>query len=197
MVRKLLFVSTLSFLCCVGAAVGQNTKDWTPWAPVQGDWVEFQAVVDFYGEERPPEELVKADPKSLKTKVLIGGRMKGDLPSDLAGVKRFKIAYDAYGKFESSDGFFESVSEVIYSKTGQHIRPVTIVRRASEFDIAEAAKPLSEVTVSTPTPGVLIPLGVGPGEMRRKIAGRVYRIQSEWRRKGDIVEIRLKDYRKS
>jgi len=179
-------------------AFSQNAaKDWTPWADVVGDWIQFQAVVEFYGGAKSPEQLVKAKakPESLKVKTLIGGLLKRRLPQEVDGVRTIRVLYSAYGKFESSAGFFEDWVEVTNRNEDQNINPVTIVRPASSFDIAEAQRPPTEVGVHTPVPGIVVQLGNGVGDLNRTISGRPYRVFAEWRRKGKTVEVRLKDYR--
>jgi hypothetical protein len=170
-------------------------KDWTEWQPANAEWAQFQAVVEFRGGSKSREDLVKNKPASFKLKTLIGGRLKGQFPAELSGVRTIRIIYSEYGKFETIERFYESAAEFNYIEGGQNIRSVTILRPASAFDIDEAAKPRTDVAVTTPLPGVLAELGVSPGDMDRKISGRVYRLGSEWRRKGKTVEIRLKDYR--
>jgi len=88
----------------------------------------------------------------------------------------------------------EDWAELLYSKEGVNVRPVTITRPASQFDLLEGAKPAQEINMSTINPTILVPLGVEP-VTTRKLTGRIYRLKTEWRRRGNIVEIRLKDYR--
>ena len=193
---KSLMAVLVGILFAVAVLAQDGPKDWTEWQPVNAEWAQFQAVVEFHGGDKSPEDLAKNKPASFKLKTLIGGRLKAELPPELEGVRTIKIVYSEYGKFETSEGFYENAAEVSYAKGGQNIRHVTIVRPASAFDIEEAAKPPTQLSVDTMLPGMLSELGVPLGGMSRKINGRVYRVDSEWRRKGKTVEIRLKDYRR-
>lgn len=191
-----ILVAILFVVVCATHSFAQaGSKDWTPWSPVEGDWIQFQAVVNFHGGAKSAEQLVKARPESLKLKTLIGGRVKAELPKALEGIQTIKVIYSAFGRFETMTGFFENFAEMSKRREDQNVDPVTIIRPATGFDIAEAAKPQADVTVQSQVPNILLQLGVDPGDANRKITGRVYRLESEWRRKGKMVEVRLKDYR--
>ena len=188
-------IALLVLLLLYTSAFGQkDTKDWTPWAPVQGDWAEFQALVNFKDGSKTRDEIVKAKLKSLKISVLIGGRIKGTVPPEVAGVKTIRILFTEIGRFQTFQDFMVDWVEVAYSRQGLNVNPVTIVRQASQFEVDQTAEPKSEVTMSTSMPTILAPLGVEPVSTK-KLSGYRYRLQSEWRRKGNTVEIKLKDYR--
>lgn len=104
-------------------------KDWTLWAPVQGNWVELLVVTNFRGGNKTPEQLARKELKSLKVDCQIHGRLSGKLPPELEGVKSFTIWYTEYGKFQTSDNFSEDFVVVPNAGNGQYFRPVTITRR--------------------------------------------------------------------
>jgi hypothetical protein len=183
----------LTLILCSAVAGQDAKKDWTPWAAIDGSrWAEFQVIVDFVGGPKSPEAIAKA--KSLKVKCLIAGRISRTIPAEIEGVKYFKILYSEYGKFLTREDFMEDWAELLYSKEGVNVRPVTITGPASQFDLLEGAKPAQEINMSTINPTILVPLGVEP-VTTRKLTGRIYRLKTEWRRRGNTVEIRLKDYR--
>jgi hypothetical protein len=190
-----ILVLILFVVCATNVFAQVGSKDWTAWSPVEGDWIQFQAVVNFHGGAKSSERLAKVKPESLKLNTLIGGRVKAELPQALEGVQTVKVIYSAYGRFETMTGFFENFAEISKRREDQNVNPVTIIRPATAFDIAEASKPQADVTVQAQVPNILLQLGVDPGDANREISGRVYRLESEWRRKGKTVEVRLKDYR--
>jgi hypothetical protein len=189
--RTVLWVILMSAIAN-GAQNAAGPKEWTPWMPVEGNWVQF-AVVTNFDSDAPAEELAKKDLKSLKVYCLIGGKLLGDLPIELQGVKTFRILYTEYGEFRTWEDFRESSMDVSYTSKGQYIREVSIKRNASKFDVAEASKPITEIERTTTVPTILSNLGVGP--LKGKLSGHRYRVGAEWRRKGKTVEIKIKDYR--
>ena len=185
---------SLCLLALVVGTSGQDSgpKEWTPWTAVKGDWVQFVVLINF-GE--PPEKIAKKELKSLTVGCLIAGKVTGEVPADLHGVKTFRIIYTEYGEF-NRDGFFkESSLEIPYKPKGQYIPEVGILRKASQFDVAEASKPVTEFERTVTFPTMLSALGVDP--LKAKIRGRQYLVGAEWRRKGKTVEIKIKDYRPS
>lgn len=188
--KPLLFM----LLLMTGNLLAQNPsspKDWTSWSPVTDDWTEFYVFTKFRGGNRTPEQLAKKELKSLKVECVIVGRIKGDIPHEIIGVKAFKILYREYGMIEAVD-LGEDTRLVYYRREGQIVPAATIIRPATQFDVDEASKPASEAELTTNVPTFLSMLGVDP--IKSKISGRRYRVPLEWRRKGSTVEIRLKHY---
>lgn len=171
-------------------------KDWTPWAPVQSNWAEFLVIAVFRGGNKTPAQLAKKELKSLKVDCKIFGRLSKNLPTELEGVKSFRILYTEYGKFAGIEGFQEDSVEVPNWGNGQSFRRVTVTRQASEFDVREASKPLSATELTTTVPAFLNALGLGlDPSMEAKLEGHRYFVGAEWRRKGSTVELRVNDYR--
>lgn len=191
----------LGLLACVLIFCGAQTfaqapsapKDWTAWAPVEGNWAEFYVMTNFHGGNRTPEELARKELKSLKVDCLILGRLLGQLPDDLRGAKTFKVLYTEYGKFRTTGDFSEDSLAVQYAGREQYLQPVQITRPASQFDVAEASKPLDVIEMNTTMPTLLVALGVS--DQKGRITGHKHRAALEWRRKGSTVELRVKDYR--
>ena len=193
---KVLRLLVWALIFCTVQTSAQNPaspKDWTPWTPAQEEWAEFYVITNFHGGNKTPEQLAKKDIKSLKVDCFIVGRLLGQLPPDWAGVKTFRILYTQYGEFRGIDGFDEDSIVVPYSKAGQYVRPITITRTASQFDVDEASKPLTTVDITTTFPTQLRALGLDP--IKTKMSGHKYHVACEWRRKGSWVELRIKDYR--
>lgn len=169
-----------------------TSKDWTAWAEVDGNWAEFYVFTNFTGGNKTPEQLAKKELKSLKVDCFIIGRIRGTLPPDSERVKVIRVLYSQYGKYADMD-LKTDVREVYYDKNGQVLRAVTITRPASQFDVDETAKPVTETVMTTNFPTIISMMGVDPKS--EKISGHRYRVKSEWRRKGSTIEVRLKDYR--
>ncbi len=170
----------------------KDSKDWTAWANVEGNWAEFYVFTNFTGGNKTPEQLAKKELKSLKVDCFIIGRIRGTLPADSERVKVIRVLYSQYGKYADMD-LKTDVREIYYDKNGQVLRAVTITRAASQFDIEEAAKPVTETVMTTNFPAIISMMGVDPKS--EKISGHRYRVNSEWRRKGSTIEVRLKNYR--
>lgn len=190
---KFLGLALCLLMLGVVANSGQDSagpKEWTSWANVEGDWVQFLVLINF-GE--PPEKVAKKELKSLTIGCLIAGKLTGKVPAELKGVKTFRILYTEYGEFNREGFFRESSQEVPYKPRVQYIPEVGILRKASQFDVAEASKPVTEFERTVTFPTMLSALGVDP--LKAKIRGRQYLIGAEWRRKGKTVEIKIKDYR--
>ena len=174
-----------------GTISAQGGKDWTPWTPVVGGWAEFYVFTEFRGKERTPEELAKTELKSLRVDCFIVGRIAGNVPDEIRGVKAFKVIYKDYGMFRNY-GLNDDSRLVYYDKDGKLVPPATIRRAATQFDVDQARNATADIKVTT----VLPSFGVwgGPEDMKSKVSGRRYRVPVEWRRKGSTVELRLKHY---
>jgi len=189
---KFLGLALCLFITGVVGSYAQDSgpKEWTPWVAVEGDWVKFAVITSF---EEPPEKLAKKDLKQLRVGCLIAGRLTGEIPPELKGVKTFRVLYTEYGEF-NRDGFFrESSIEVPHLSKAQYIPQVGISRKATQFDLSEASKPITELEMTTTVPTILSELGVSP--FKTKIRGRQYWVGADWRRKGKTVEIKIRDYR--
>ena len=191
---KILKAFVCSLLLTAGNLSAQTSpapKDWTPWLPTVGDWAEFYVFTNFRGGNKSPEQLAKKNLKSLKVVCIIAGRIAGDVPDTVKGVTAFSVLYREYGTVEGVD-FGKESRIVYYSKKGQLVPVATIVRSATQFDVDEAGKPSSEAKSTTELPSFIRMLGAD--NIQTKISGRRYRVPAEWRRKGNTVEILLKDY---
>lgn len=196
---KILGLFVVALMVGIVQGLAQNpspTKDWTLWAPVQDKWAEFLVITNLRGGNKTPEQLAKTKLKSLKVDCQILGRLSSKLPPELKGVKSFRILYTEYGKFQGMDDFSEDFVVVPYSGNGQYLRPVTVTRPATEFDVAEASRPLSvtEMTITVPAKINSLGLGLDPS-IEHKLRGHKYFVAAQWRRKGSTVELMVKDYR--
>ena len=195
-VRRLVVFALLAGTVQTFAQKPAPPKEWTPWVPIQGKWAEFLVITNFRGGNKSPEQLARKDLKSLKLDCQILGRVSSKLPSELVGVKSFRILYTEYGTFEGPGDFREDFVEVPYSGSEQYFRPVTVTRHATEFDVAEARRPLSETEMTTITTAAINALGLQlEPSIESKLRGHKYLVSAQWRRKGNTVELRLDDYR--
>lgn len=183
------------FVIGVVASSGQNSAgpmEWTPWAPVEGGWAQFLVITSFRGD-KTPEQLANKDIKSLRVDCLIAGRLSGELPSELRGVKVIRILYSEYGEFQTTGGFRESSIVVPHSSKGQSLPPVEIRRPAHPFDVAETRKPVTDTEMTTTFPTIISALGAEPN--KTKIRGHRYLVSADWRRKENTIEVKIRDYR--
>ena len=112
---KILGLLVLTLIFCVAHTFAQypvSPKDWTPWSVLEGDWAEFYVITNFRGGSKTLEQLAKKDLKSLKVDCLIIGRLLGEPPPALKGVKNIRVMFTEYGKFERVDGLREESFEV-------------------------------------------------------------------------------------
>lgn len=188
----LLFAAFSTQTMTQDSGASNASKDWTAWADVEGNWAEFYVFTNFAGGKKTSEQLAKKELKSLKVDCFIIGRIRGTLPADSERVKVIRVIYTQYGKFADMD-LKTDVREVYYDKNGQVLRAVTITRPASQFDVDEAEKPVTETVMTTNFPTIISMMGIDPKS--EKISGHKYRVDAEWRRKGSTIEVRLKDYR--
>lgn len=192
-VIKCILLVLCSLLLGAASAFGQSSeKGWTPWADVEGDWAEFYVFVSFLGGDKPPDELAKKPLKSLKVVCKIVGRVRGEVPPEIQGVKLFRLNYKTYGELDYFD-YGKDWIDLYYSADGAVARIQEIKRPATQFDVDEVARAETNVNVKSVVP--VLP-GVGRvGPLESSLKGREYRIGVEWRRKGSKVELRLRDYR--
>jgi len=110
-------------------------------------------------------------------------------------IETIRILYSEYGEFETFENFKVDYIELLYSGDGQYINPVTISRRATEFDVAEARRPISEIEMTSLTSAKYYMIdGIG-APMKFTLKGHPYLVGAQWRRKGKTVEVKVNDYR--